>query len=75
MMLSNYHMIVFSNFVDDPQVKANFGISAISLVTLDIIWVTMEWAKDQTMLVTLKVKKDCVYGPKQKKLREEKERN
>ena len=74
-MLFNYHLFVFSDFVTDPQVKSNCGISAIVLVTLDILWVTTVWARDKVIGMIWETRKRCVFIPQQKRFRAEKERN
>ena len=42
-------MFVFSDFVTDPQAKLVFGVIADILVSIDIVWVTLAWAKDTVM--------------------------
>ena len=65
-------MFLFSDFVTDPQVKLVFGIIAVILVNIDIVWVTLAWAKDKVMEMILVIKKHCIFIPKQKKYKKEK---
>ena len=65
-------MFLFSDFVTDPQVKLVFGIIALILVNIDIVWVTLAWAKGKVMEMILAIKKYCILIPKQKKYKKEK---
>ena len=67
-MLFNYHLFCFTDFVPDPQVRYNGGISAISLVTIEIFWVTIAWTKDTVIKMIWKFKKNCIYEPKKRRL-------
>lgn len=71
-MLFIYHLYILSDFVTDPYIKYIFGISAISLVTIDIIWVTIAWARDKVNLAIWKVKLKFIYEPKMEKFLEKK---
>ena len=71
-MLFNYHLFYFTDYVHDPQVKYTFGISAISLVSIEILWVTIAWAKDKVIDTIWKVKKHLIYEPKMKRFLERK---
>ena len=66
-------MFLFSDFVTDPQVKLVFGIIAVILVNIDIVRVTLAWAKDKVMGMILVIKKYCIFIPQQKKYKEEKQ--
>ena len=65
-------MFVFSDFVTDPQIKLVFGIIAVILVNIDIVWVTLAWAKGKVMEMILVIKKYCIFIPQQQKHKQEK---
>lgn len=71
-MLFNYHLFYLTDFVPDPEVKYIFGISAISLVSVDISWVTISWTKDKVTQMIFKIKKYCIYEPRLRSYHERK---